>query len=145
MLDNNALQQQLSQWLYSHIDIPFPTKQSVQGWTLFQEVPNVIEGEKAIKAEQIEWVWVSFHKLTVWFSQYFASCAYDNQQQQDTLIEFITQIELDSEGKYQLFMLTVPATGDVVGCGFTVNEQNRQHILRFAGEVSLETAQQLLN
>ncbi len=95
-------------WLASQVDVEFPTPESIAGRALYLELQSHIQythsprntfTEKGLVDEVIE---VDFHRLTILFSVLQASSLTENTEQQGLLIEFLTQIILDSE--YQLYL-----------------------------------------
>ncbi|WP_047047803.1 hypothetical protein [Vibrio mexicanus] len=86
-----------NQWLYSHIDIKFPTKESIQGRRCYKarakdaeyqvmDVPEI--AGSFIDSDLYK---VDFHRATVMFSLLQAK-RWEEQSEQEAIVEFFTQI-----------------------------------------------------
>lgn len=86
-----------NQWLWSQVDVEYPTAESVQGRALYQtliaerqaEPLNVMPLEQKAILDDI--FLVDFHRLTIMFALLQAS-QFEQKQQQELLVEFFTQI-----------------------------------------------------
>ncbi|CAM4135344.1 hypothetical protein [Vibrio neonatus] len=105
------LQQLKNQWLFSQVDVDFPTRESVLGKACYLdliEAQNSIQAIERAKIEaqsasaQLEWIKADFHKLTVLFSQFFASHSQVPVASKEYLQEFFAQIILDEQAPHSL-------------------------------------------
>ncbi|WP_153448547.1 flavodoxin [Vibrio algicola] len=101
------------QWLSHHVDVAFPTPESLQGRELYlaaqatKTFTTQISSELLSQASQYpiwldEVVLVDFHRLTIMFSILQAKAWSQQPEQEKLVIEFLTQIMLDDD--YQLYM-----------------------------------------
>lgn len=131
-------------WLYSHIDVPYPTSESLSGWSVYKELHIPTVNQTSIPTEHLEWHWVSFHKLTVWFAQYYASQLADSDVIKNELIEFFTQITIESGDQIKLYIITSAKNGDIAGAGFCAVTSEQQTIIEHLGELSNDSATELM-
>ncbi|MFA0412187.1 flavodoxin [Vibrio renipiscarius] len=87
-------------WLYNHVDVEFPTKESLAGRKLYQEK---IAGKQyqRITSEELNTAQdrfssddvflVDFHRLTVMFSVLYSKL-WESEAEQQLMVEFLTQI-----------------------------------------------------
>ncbi|CAH8218675.1 hypothetical protein [Vibrio aestuarianus] len=87
-----------NQWLFSQVDVEFPTQESLQGRSLYQEALversyRLLEAsEKALDESLLDDVYlVDFHRQTIWFAVLQASL-WANEEDKANIIEFFTQI-----------------------------------------------------
>lgn len=91
-----------NQWLYSHVDCEFPTKESVAGLQLYRdsvEKRSTIELDvNALATSEVtmEHYLVDFHRLTIMFA-IMQSKRWRCEAEQALLVEFLTQIILSAE------------------------------------------------
>ena len=86
-----------NKWLWSQVDVEYPTAESLQGRSLYQaliesrqvEELSVSEPQPAVALDDI--YLVDFHRLTIMFALLQAT-QFDSEQQQNLLVEFFTQI-----------------------------------------------------
>jgi hypothetical protein len=138
------LQALKQEWLYSHIDVPYPTSESVSGWSVYKDITLVPSNNHDGPTQELEWHWVSFHKLTVWFAQYYAGQLTDQDPIKNNLIEFFTQITIDPEDIIKLYVITSTTSGDIAAAGFCAVTSQGQAIIEHLGVVSLDTAMTLM-
>ncbi|GAD89363.1 hypothetical protein VHA01S_019_00400 [Vibrio halioticoli NBRC 102217] len=107
------LQQQKNQWLFSQVDVDFPTRESVLGKACYLdliEAENTIDAIELSKIEaqsayaQLDWIKADFHKLTVLFSQFFAKHSQVPVASKEYLQEFFAQIILDEQAPHSLWL-----------------------------------------
>lgn len=95
-------------WLSQQVDVEFPTPESIAGRDIYLQSQQSVQYQHSElqRLQQSPWVEevieVDFHRLTIMFSVLQASNWSDNPEQQSLIIEFLTQIILDSE--YQLYL-----------------------------------------
>ncbi|OEF10640.1 hypothetical protein [Vibrio genomosp. F10] len=111
-----------NQWLSQHIDVKFPTKESVSGCALYQ---RSLEGrtyqiwqsapsndDNAFESQEI--YLVDFHRLTVMFS-ILQSQQWSDKKEQAEVLEFFTQIILSPPcDLYFAFNDGIPAAAAIV-------------------------------
>ncbi|WP_261818194.1 flavodoxin [Vibrio gallicus] len=88
-------------WMTSHIEVDFPTRESVLGKAIYLDLmeassTEALTGEIAAKTG-IEWLQADFHKMTVMFADHFSNNVQLPTQSQGLLLEFLAQIILDKE------------------------------------------------
>ncbi|GAD79847.1 hypothetical protein [Vibrio ezurae] len=105
------LQQLKNQWLFSQVEVDFPTRESVLGKACYLdliEATNTItafdidELQDSDSSAQFDWVKADFHKLTVLFSQFYASHSRVPVASKEYLQEFFAQIILDESTPHSL-------------------------------------------
>ncbi len=95
--DIQALVDAKNQWLYSQVEVEFPTPESLQGLAIYQAINVDLVTEPLTLALtpsqlQLESVYlVDFHRLTIMFALLQATRCLDHTQQ-SLLVEFFTQI-----------------------------------------------------
>ena len=140
----DKLQALKNDWLYSHIDVPFPTSESKEGWAIYQKLcpctnPNHIEPDA-----DLDWHWVSFHKMTVWFAQYYAKQLTSNEQEQHPIVEFLTQISVSPDDPLKLFFVTEPSNSDIIAAGFCTLVDQKMVVIEQVGRLSHQRTTELL-
>ncbi len=96
-----SIAEEKNQWLYSHIDIKFPTKESIQGRRCYKarmkgaeyQVMDVPETSGSFTDSDL--YKVDFHRATVMFSLLQAK-RWDDKAEQEAIVEFFTQIIFSS-------------------------------------------------
>ncbi|GLT14520.1 flavodoxin [Vibrio algivorus] len=95
-------------WLSQQVDVEYPTPESLMGRKLYLETEqdvkySVSEIESLLNNKVgLNVIEVDFHRLTILFAVLQASHLSDKPDNQNLIIEFLTQIILDNE--YQLFL-----------------------------------------
>ncbi|WP_261886226.1 hypothetical protein [Vibrio pomeroyi] len=134
-----------NQWLFSHLDIAYPAKESLLGLDIYkkqlsQKTYQLLPQDQA--PTQIDELHkVDFHKLTVLFSLNQAS-AYQDEAERANILEFLSQIMLSDE--HELYVGT--KNGDVVASAVVtatdeellisdVVNQDDQNIVGFAKQL----------
>ncbi|MGF1719403.1 flavodoxin [Vibrio kyushuensis] len=111
-----------NQWLFDHVDVKYPTKESLAGKALYEHSNSQSTYEVWQSSdEEIEVIFkpedvylVDFHRLTVMFSLLQASQWKDEKQKADVL-EFFTQIILSPPcDLYIAFLDGEPAAAAIV-------------------------------
>ncbi|WP_117234080.1 flavodoxin [Vibrio maerlii] len=94
---SNQLVEAKNQWLSSHVDVPYPTKESLLGRSLYQEYskqcsiePVEVSNEDIVGFDLHK---VDFHRLTVMFADLQASRW--KGEERALVLEFLSQIILD--------------------------------------------------
>ncbi|MCK6263885.1 flavodoxin [Vibrio sp. ZSDE26] len=90
-----------NQWLLQHVDVKYPTKESLEGKALYEQRISSVEYDKWDSSASydkplfdVENVYrVDFHRLTVMFSL-LQSSQWKGEKQQANVLEFFTQIIL---------------------------------------------------
>lgn len=118
-----------NQWLWSQVDVEYPTAESVQGRALYQSLIEARQTEPldtvALEQQTVldDIFLVDFHRLTIMFALLQAS-QFEQQQQQDLLVEFFTQIIYSEPCELYLgFADGQPAAAAILTC------QNNQVLL----------------
>ncbi|MGR4989343.1 flavodoxin [Vibrio rotiferianus] len=97
-------------WLYNLVEVEFPTPESIKGRELYLEASKACEFSlldsssllsKATQTSAENIYLVDFHRLTIMFAL-LQSSRWEHKEQQDLIIEFLTQIILSSE--YELYV-----------------------------------------
>lgn len=92
---SHAIVQIKNQWLWSQVDVEYPTPESIKGRALYQAMSATREAqvltETPVPYALDEIFLVDFHRLTIMFALLQASQATD-EQQRNLLVEFFTQI-----------------------------------------------------
>ncbi|MGD8110351.1 flavodoxin [Vibrio sp. TRT 21S02] len=82
-------------WLYHHIDVAFPTKESLKGKELYKRWVESrsyeVYNQSTLKADVEEIHLVDFHRLTVMFALLQAK-RWKSENDQALIVEFLTQI-----------------------------------------------------
>ncbi|CAM3038120.1 hypothetical protein [Vibrio rarus] len=132
--DAEQIQQLKNQWMLSQIDVDFPTRESQLGSACYLDV---MEQNSAIMAFEgptdpaltpkgkLNWLKVDFHKLTVLFSQFYASHSAVAEASRDYLQEFLAQIILDDNSGHSLWV----GLSDSAVSGCCIVSEKNQHLL----------------
>lgn len=87
-----------NQWLSQHIDVEFPTKESLAGRQLYLTKSQDSQFEKLVGLPEPSTIFseqdifkVDFHRLTVMFSL-LQSKRWEEQNEQELIVEFLSQI-----------------------------------------------------
>lgn len=87
-----------NQWLSQHIDVEFPTKESLAGRQLYLAKSQDSQFEKLVGLPEPSTIFseqdifkVDFHRLTVMFSL-LQSKRWEEQNEQELIVEFLSQI-----------------------------------------------------
>ncbi|WP_086984283.1 hypothetical protein [Vibrio aphrogenes] len=97
-----------NQWLINQVDVEFPTPESIAGRDIYLQLQatqlfNTTASHEFSDAQWVdEVIEVDFHRLTIMFSLLQATQWEEGSDEQKLVIEFLTQIILDSE--YQLYL-----------------------------------------
>jgi hypothetical protein len=140
----DKLQALKNEWLFSHIDVPFPTLESKEGWAIYQKLCPKSHPNHSEPIGLLEWHWVSFHKMTVWFAQYYAKQLTTNEQEQHHLVEFLTQISVSSDDQLKLFFVTELSSSDIIAAGFCALTDQKMVIIEQVGRLSHQRTSELL-
>lgn len=115
----NNLVQSKNDWLSSHVNVKFPTPESILGRDLYFEKSKAYQllpvDELTASTQGVDEVYlVDFHRLTIMFALTSASL-WQDEQQSAHIVEFLTQIILSDD-----FPLYVGFTnGEPVACAIT--------------------------
>lgn len=114
-MDTQAVRliKQKNQWLSHHVDVDFPTQESLKGRELYLSSQESKTFKTQLASELLDQashypIWlddivpVDFHRLTILFSVLQAKAWSNEPEQEKLIIEFLTQIILDEH--YQLYM-----------------------------------------
>lgn len=104
---------QKNRWLSNHVDVDFPTEESLKGRELYLSSQDHKTFKTQLASELLDQashypIWlddivpVDFHRLTIMFSILQAKAWSNDPDQEKLVIEFLTQIILDDT--YQLYM-----------------------------------------
>ncbi|GLO63745.1 hypothetical protein MACH09_42530 [Vibrio sp. MACH09] len=92
-----------NQWLLSHVDVAYPTPESLAGKALYLKSQiNVEYSQRTVQTKLTESKFiddiylVDFHRLTVMFAQLQAS-QWPNAEEQAVVLEFFAQISLSPD------------------------------------------------
>ncbi|MDG3085668.1 hypothetical protein P7F88_05950 [Vibrio hannami] len=108
-----------NQWLYSQVDVDFPTAESIKGKALYQHSNETNEYEQYLEQDavdlEVEIYKADFHRLTVMFAQLQASQYQEEQSAQ--ILEFFAQIIFSEQHDIYLgFIEQKVAFGAIVTC-----------------------------
>ncbi len=129
MTSNIHIVTQKNQWLCRHVDVPYPTPESLKGRDLYLQRESSLRylstrvlpsGADNPETTVDEICLVDFHRLTVLYAQLFSSLWAD-EHSQSYVLEFLAQIQLNEE--VQLY-LGIKA-GRPVACGLALQQGNQ--------------------
>jgi len=99
----SALIEKKNHWLLSHVDVAFPTEESIKGKELYLEQQQKatyteygVEPDKSHSAYIDDIYLVDFHRLTVMFAQLQAQL-WPEPEEQAWVLEFFAQITLSDQ------------------------------------------------
>ncbi|WCE32584.1 flavodoxin [Vibrio sp. SCSIO 43137] len=99
----SALIEKKNHWLLSHVDVAFPTAESIKGRELYlqqqqkaQYTEHGVKPEKSPSAHIDDIYLVDFHRLTVMFAQLQAQL-WPEPEEQAWVLEFFAQITLSDQ------------------------------------------------
>ncbi|WP_104403096.1 flavodoxin [Vibrio penaeicida] len=115
--EHQALVERKNQWLYSQVDVKYPTKESLAGRKLYQH----FQSNKAYSTESSnpsftsniadDLFIVDFHRLTICFATLYSNL-WEDKDSQSLIIEFLTQIILEPD-----FPIIIGfKNGEPIGC-----------------------------
>lgn len=140
----DKLQALKNDWLFSHIDVPFPTSESKEGWAIYQKLSPKTTHNHLESFGHLDWHWVSFHKMTVWFAQYYATQLTTNEDEQHYIVEFLTQISVSPDDQLKLFFVTKPNSSEIVSAGFCGLVDQEMLVIEQVGQLSHQSTTELL-
>ncbi len=113
-----ALINKKNQWLYSQVDVKYPTEESLKGrdlYKLFQDSPKEYisnwTSRPLVKGVVDDLYIVDFHRLTIVFACLFSK-QWKEKESQAYIVEFLTQIILEPD--FPIFIGF--KNGEPIGC-----------------------------
>lgn len=115
--EHQSLIERKNQWLYSQVDVKYPTKESLAGRKLYKQ----FQANKTYSTESVnhsltsniadDLFIVDFHRLTICFATLYSN-HWDDKESQSLIIEFLTQIILEPD-----FPIIIAfKNGEPIGC-----------------------------
>ncbi len=147
MSQSNQLQHIKNQWIFSHINVPYPTEESVKGFSFYQSLEFQREAfqshNEPLNNTDYQLIWVDFHKLTVWFAQFYIQNMGLTQEKQQWLLGLFTQFSYEPEvDTVKPFFITYQS--NIVECGFVISAEEEQVISDLTRNIDPRVTQALL-
>lgn len=115
--EHQALIERKNQWLYSQVDVKYPTKESLAGRKLYKHFQSnktysTVSVDDSFSSNVVDELFiVDFHRLTICFATLYSN-HWDDKESQSLIIEFLTQIILEPD-----FPIIIGfKNGEPIGC-----------------------------